>query len=59
MILSLIPPYDPGKIRTHLHLMLKDFNKEDQIRLFKHLTLDKRGVKVMLSNPNTDFIRNL
>src|SRR5690554_6085302 len=55
------PPYDPWEDKNSFTSYAKgDFNKEDQIRLFETFkTLDKRGVKVMLSNHNTDFIRNL
>lgn len=53
------PPYDT--VNHSFTTYTKDgFGKEEQIRLsevFKKL--DKKGVKVMLSNHDTDFIRNL
>lgn len=55
------PPYDPWEEKKSFTAYTKfDFTKEDQIRLancFKDLT--KRGVKCLLSNHNTAFIRDL
>ena len=55
------PPYDVLEDKDSFTAYSKfDFNKEDQIRLaecFKSLT--KRGVKCMLSNHNTSFIKEL
>ena len=55
------PPYDPWEEKKSFTAYTKfDFTKEDQIRLancFKDLT--KRGVKCLLSNHNTAFIRGL
>lgn len=55
------PPYDPIEDKNGFVSYDKEgFKKEDQIRLsecFKDL--DKRGVKVMLSNHNTKFINEL
>lgn len=55
------PPYDPWEEKKSFTAYTKfDFTKEDQIRLancFKDLT--KRGVKCLLSNHNTEFIREL
>lgn len=55
------PPYDILEDKDSFTAYSKfDFNKEDQIRLaecFKSLT--KRGVKCMLSNHNTSFIKEL
>lgn len=55
------PPYDPWEDKNSFTSYAQgDFNKEDQIRLFETFkALDERGVKVMLSNHNTDFIRTL
>lgn len=55
------PPYDTWEGKESFTAYAKfDFNKEDQIRLadlFKELT--KKGVLCMLSNHNTQFIREL
>ena len=55
------PPYDTFEDKNNFTTYTKNvFGKEEQRRLsnvFKDL--DKRGVKVMLSNHNTDFIREL
>lgn len=55
------PPYDPWENKNTFTTYTKDsFNREEQIRLFKLFeNLTKRGVKCMLSNHNTEFIRNL
>ncbi|WP_322935106.1 DNA adenine methylase [Mycoplasmopsis felis] len=55
------PPYDnyENKI-TFTSYDQNNFNKSEQIRLFKVFQeLDKKGVKLMLSNHNTEFIQNL
>ncbi|MCU9938647.1 Dam family site-specific DNA-(adenine-N6)-methyltransferase [Mycoplasmopsis felis] len=55
------PPYDnyENKI-TFTSYDQNNFNKSEQIRLFKVFQeLDKKGVKLMLSNHNTEFIHNL
>lgn len=55
------PPYDTWEDKESFTAYAKfDFNKEDQIRLadlFRELT--NRGVLCMLSNHNTQFIREL
>lgn len=55
------PPYDNYVNKRNFTSYSKfDFTKEDQTRLanlFKYLT--KKGVKCMLSNHNTEFIREL
>lgn len=55
------PPYDPYEEKKNFTSYTKyDFNKEDQLRLanlFKELS--NRGVKCMLSNHNTNYIREL
>ncbi len=55
------PPYDTFEDKNNFTTYTKNvFGKEEQRRLssvFKDL--DNRGVKVMLSNHNTDFIREL
>lgn len=55
------PPYDTFNDQNNFTTYTKnDFGKKEQIRLsnlFKEL--DKKGVYVMLSNHNTDFIREL
>jgi len=55
------PPYDTFEDKNNFTTYTKNvFGKEEQRRLsnvFKDL--DKRGVKVMLSNHNTEFIREL
>lgn len=54
------PPYDNIKEDTFTSYTDQGFNREDQRRLFECFKkLDKKGVYVMLSNHNTDFINNL
>lgn len=55
------PPYDTWENKDSFTSYTKDsFTKEDQIRLFNVFkALDKKGVKVMLSNHYTDFIKEL
>lgn len=54
------PPYDNLKDDSFTSYTDKGFGKEDQIRLFNcYKRLDKKGVKVMLSNHNTVFINEL
>ncbi|ENY53628.1 Putative adenine-specific DNA methyltransferase [Metamycoplasma alkalescens 14918] len=55
------PPYDiyPGQ-NNFIDYNSKKFNKEEQIRLRDvALELTKKGVKVMLSNHNTEFINEI
>lgn len=50
------PPYD----ETFTSYTKNDFNREEQIRLAREFKkLSKNGIKVMLSNNNTDLIREL
>ncbi|MCD8353127.1 MAG: DNA adenine methylase [Clostridiales bacterium] len=53
------PPYDPVSATSNFTGYSKGgFSKEDQIRLRKSCDeLDKRGIKFMLSNSATDFIK--
>lgn len=55
------PPYDPLTDTSSFVSYAKDgFSKEDQTRLKKYCDiLDKKGVKFLLSNSSTDFIKNL
>ncbi|WP_322900521.1 Dam family site-specific DNA-(adenine-N6)-methyltransferase [Mycoplasmopsis felis] len=55
------PPYDSYENKiTFTSYDQNNFNKNDQIRLFKVFQeLDKKGVKLMLSNHNTKFIQRL
>lgn len=55
------PPYDVLEDKNSFTSYTKnDFDKKEQERLCKVFKkLDKKGVKVMLSNSNTEFIRNL
>ncbi|CCV63607.1 Site-specific DNA methylase [Alteracholeplasma palmae J233] len=55
------PPYDPWEEKNSFTSYTQfDFTKEDQVRLFNVFkALDKKGVKVMLSNHYTDFIKDL
>lgn len=54
------PPYDKIKDDTFTSYQTNDFNRDEQVRLFNVFSdLNKKGVKVMLSNHNTDFIREL
>lgn len=54
------PPYDNIKEDTFTSYTDQGFNREDQRRLFECFKkLDKKGVYVMLSNHNTDFINDL
>jgi len=55
------PPYDPWDDKNSFTSYAKgNFNRDDQIRLFETFkALSERGVKVMLSNHHTNFIRDL
>ncbi len=55
------PPYDTFDEQNNFTTYTKDsFGKEEQRRLSNvYKELDKKGVYVMLSNHNTDFIREL
>lgn len=55
------PPYDPvSDTSSFTGYSLEGFNKDDQIRLRDtFVELDKRGCKVLLSNSNTEFIREI
>lgn len=55
------PPYDTFEEKTGFTTYTKDnFGKEEQIKLSEVFKmLDKKGVKVMLSNHNTPFIQEL
>lgn len=54
------PPYDPGSATSNFIRYSKDgFTRDDQIRLRECCDeLTARGVKFMLSNSSTDFIRD-
>ena len=53
------PPYDTLN-NSFTSYTEEGFTKKDQERLFKTFKkLDQKGVKVMLSNHNTDFIKEL
>lgn len=55
------PPYDPYEDHNSFTTYTKDnFGKDEQLRLSKVFKdLDKKGVKVMLSNHNTKYINEL
>lgn len=54
------PPYHPMDDASFTRYAKLDFNEQDQVRLRDFaLKLHKQGVKVMLSNSDTAFIRNL
>ena len=55
------PPYDSWENRqSFTDYNERDFTKEDQKRVFKCFKkLSDKGVYVMLSNHNTEFIRDL
>lgn len=54
------PPYHPMDGASFTRYAKLDFNEQDQVRLRDFaLKLHKQGVKVMLSNSDTPFIRNL
>ncbi len=55
------PPYYPISPTSNFRNYTSDgFSKEDHIRVFKVFReLDQKGVLVMLSNSNSEFIRNL
>ncbi len=54
------PPYHPADSTSFTKYTKMDFSEKDQQRLSNFATqLNKTGVKVMLSNSDTPFIRNL
>lgn len=54
------PPYYPIDSNSFTKYTKNNFNEGNQIKLFKYCKrLTDRGVKFMLSNSNTNFIRNL
>lgn len=54
------PPYDKLKSDTFTSYQKSDFTQDDQVRLFNlYDSLSKKGAFVMLSNHNTEFIRDL
>lgn len=54
------PPYDPEEKTSFTKYHKGDFNRKDQENLANMLKkLDKKGVKFLLSNSNTEFIREL
>ena len=55
------PPYEPvSKTASFTSYSSNGFTREDQVRLRDvYSALDRRGCKVMLSNSNVPFIRNL
>lgn len=54
------PPYDKIKDDTFTSYHKNDFNRDDQVRLFECFKeLTDKGVHVMLSNHNTEFINEL
>jgi DNA adenine methylase len=59
-LVYLDPPYDKEVSSSFTKYTKEDFTKEDQIKLKQVVDLlTKKGVYVILSNANTDFIRNL
>jgi len=54
------PPYHPINEQSFTTYTKSNFNEVDQIRLMEFFTLIRsNGVNAMLSNSNTEFIRNL
>jgi DNA adenine methylase len=54
------PPYHPINGSSFTSYTKGDFNDDDQIQLRDFaISLHNKGAKVMLSNSNTEFIRNL
>lgn len=55
------PPYDPiSKYSDFTRYTKEQFSKVDQMRLAEtFISLHKKGCKVMLSNSNTPFVKNL
>ena len=54
------PPYHPTSDTSFTKYHLLDFTEKDQMDLANFCTqLHRQGVKVMISNSNTPFIRNL
>ena len=54
------PPYDSLNDNSFTSYTDSGFGREEQVRLFNcYKELDKKGVKVMLSNHNTTFINDL
>ncbi len=54
------PPYHPMDDASFTRYAKLDFNEQDQVKLRDFaLKLHKQGVKTMLSNSDTPFIRNL
>lgn len=54
------PPYHPTDEESFTSYTKSDFTEKDQVRLRDFaVTLHKKGVKVMLSNSHTSFIRDL
>jgi DNA adenine methylase len=54
------PPYHPTDETSFTRYAKLDFTEQDQVRLRNFvLELSKKGVKVMLSNSDTKFIRDL
>jgi len=54
------PPYHPTDVINFTKYTQADFTEQDQVRLKDFaITLHKKGVKVMLSNSNADFIQDI
>jgi DNA adenine methylase len=54
------PPYHPTDDISFTSYTKSDFTEKDQVNLREFaVSLHKKGVKVMLSNSNTAFIRDL
>jgi DNA adenine methylase len=54
------PPYDKENETSFTKYHKTDFSREDQIRLYEEVKrLTNLGVKVLISNANTSFIRDL
>ena len=54
------PPYHPTTETSFTKYAKDDFSEKDQVRLCEfYKTLSKKGIYLMLSNSDTDFIRGL
>ena len=52
--------FDPPYYNTFVNYQSDGFSKEEQLRLFRlFVKLSNKGVYCMLSNSNTDFIKDL
>lgn len=54
------PPYQPVSNTSFTKYTTSDFREAEQIKLYeKCIELDKKGVRFLLSNSDTDFIKDL